>query len=418
MSHQVPYAYHEMFTNTDWRYAVYWGGRGSGKSVAATDYCLRRAEEEPVRVLCTRYKQNSLKESVHALMVSRIEALGLEGFEITNSEIRHRNGARFIFQGLWGNIDSIKSMADIDICWVEEANILPDDTWAKLIPTIRAPGSKIIATFNPELKTDAVYQRFVLNPPKNSIVRKTSWRDNPWFTQELIDEKDHDFHVDEAKAKHIWEGEFLQYADGAVYADQLKKAHTEGRVCSVPYQPSAEVHTFWDLGRNDSTAIWFMQQIGKEHHFIDYYEASMADLDHYIRVLKDKPYNYGRHYLPHDVVVTELSSNRGSRKDILESGGIRPITVVTRIPNINEGLEKTRAAFYQCWFDAERCERGLDALANYKYKFNEEANTYGLQPLHNWASNGADAFRQYAQGYKDRRDIDFSMYQPNQRLFE
>lgn len=407
-----------MFTRDDWRYAVYWGGRGSGKSVAAVDYCLLRMEQSPVRILCTRYKQNSLKESVHALMVSRIESLGLEGFEVTGTEIRHRCGSRAIFQGLWGNIDSIKSMADIDVCWAEEANIIPDETWAKLIPTIRAPGSKIIATFNPELKTDAVYQRFVLNPPPKSIVRKTSWRDNPWFTQELIDEKDHDFRIDEERALHIWEGEFKTYADGAVYAKQLKKCHDEGRICSVPFQPAAEVHTFWDLGRNDSTAIWFMQQIGKEHHFIDYYEASMVDLDHYIRVIKDRPYNYGRHYLPHDVVVTELSSNRGSRKDILESGGVRPIRVVERIPNVNEGIEKTRSSFYQCWFDKDKCERGLDALANYQYVWNENSNTYGLTPLHNWASNGADAFRQYAQGYKDRRDVDFSAYQHNQKLFE
>lgn len=415
---QMPAAFSDMFTVDDWRYAVYWGGRGSAKSTSAADYCLITAVNKPQRVLCTRFKQNSLRESVHALLVSRIEAMGLSGFEVTNSEIRHANGSRFIFQGLWGNIDSIKSMADIDICWVEEGNVVPEDTWSKLIPTIRAPGSRIIVTFNPEHKTDAAYQRFVLNTPPRSIVRKVNWDENPWFTEEMRAEREHDYSIDEAKARHVWEGEFLEFADGAVYASQLRKARADGRICSVPYQPSAEVHTFWDLGRNDSTAIWFMQQIGKEHHFIDYYEASGADLDHYIRVLKEKPYNYGRHYLPHDVVVTELSSNRGSRKDILESGGVRPITVVPRIPNINEGLEKTRSAFYQCWFDEKACERGLDALSNYKYKFNEEANTFGLTPFHNWASNGADAFRQYAQGYKDRREIDFSAYQPNQRMFE
>lgn len=414
---QTPYAFRELYEAH--RYKVYWGGRGGAKSTAFADALLALGDQKEMRILCAREKQNSIKESVHALLVSRIKAAGYSTYEVTNTEIRNtKTGTKFFFAGLWNNIDSIKSMADIDVCWVEEANTVSDASLDKLIPTIRKSGSEIWFSFNPELKSDAVYQKFVLNPPPNAVVRKVSYRDNPWFTQEMQDEMDHLRKVDEELFLHVWEGELKTFADGAVYQKQLKKARDEGRICSVPYQPSAEVHTFWDLGRNDSTAIWFMQEIGKEHHFIDYYEASMVDLDHYIRVLKDKPYNYGTHYLPHDVVVTELSSNRGSRKDILESGGIRPIRVVPRIPNINEGLEKTRTSFYQCWFDEKGCERGLDALANYQYKFNEEANTYGLTPLHNWASNGADAFRQYAQGYKGRREIDFSAYQPDQRLFE
>jgi len=413
---ETPYAFRELYQPS--RYKVYWGGRGSGKSTAFADALLTLASTRQIRVLCTREKQNSIKESVHALLVSQIQRHGLSGFEITNSEIRHVNGSKFFFMGLWNNIDSIKSVDGVDICWIEEANTVSDMSWQKLIPTIRKPGSEIWASFNPELKTDACYQRFVLQPPDNAVVRQVSWRDNPWFTDELKAEMDHLQRIDEDLYKHVWEGELKSFADGAVYAKQLKKARDEGRICSVPYQPAAEVHTFWDLGRNDSTAIWFMQEIGREHHFIDYYEASMVDLDHYIRIIKDRPYNYGTHYLPHDVVVTELSSNRGSRKDILESGGVRPIKVVTRIPSINEGLEKTRQSFYQCWFDEKNCERGLDALANYQYKFSEEANTYGLAPLHNWASNGSDAFRQYAQGYKSRREVDFSAYQPNQRFFE
>ena len=413
---QTPYAFKELYEAL--RYKVYWGGRGGAKSTAFADALVMKASISPLRILCAREKQNSIKESVHALLKSRIANAELPGFEITNTEIRHQNGSRFFFAGLWNNIDSIKSMADIDICWVEEANTVSEASWDKLIPTIRKPGSEIWVSFNPELKTDAAYQRFVVNTPPNSIVKKVSYRDNPWFTAEMQAEMDHLKRVDEELYRHVWEGELKTFADGSVYQSQIRKAREEGRICSVPWQPTSEIHTFWDLGRNDSTAIWFMQEIGKEHHFIDYYEASMVDLDHYVRVLKDKPYNYGIHYLPHDVVVTELSSNRGSRKDILESGGVKPIRVVPKIHNVQEGIEKTRSSFYQCWFDEKKCERGIDALANYQYKFNEDANTYGLTPLHNWASNGADAFRQYAQGYRSRREIDFSAYQPNQRYFE
>lgn len=400
------------------RYKVYWGGRGSGKSTAFADALLAMASCKPLRILATREKQNSIKESVHALLKNRIDAHGLDGWTVTQSDIRHSNGSRFFFMGLWNNIDSIKSVDGVDICWVEEANSVSEESWQKLIPTIRKPGSEIWASFNPELKQDAAYQRFVIHTPTDAVVKKVSWRDNPWFSDELVAEMRHDFKVDEELASHIWEGELKSYADGAIYANQLKKARAEDRITKVPYEPHVEVHTFWDLGRNDSTAIWFMQEVGREHHFIDYYEASGADLDHYARLLKSKPYSYGRHYLPHDVNVTELSSNRGSRKDILEHGGVSPIRVVARIPNIMEGIEKTRTAFPKCWFDAEACERGIDALANYQYRFNEDTGTNSLQPLHNWASNGADAFRQYAQGYTSRREIDFSEYQINQKVFE
>lgn len=413
---QTPIAFQELYRPR--RYKVPWGGRGGAKSMAIGDALLARATSEPTRILCTREKQNSIKESVHSLLEAEIRRLELPGWRITEKSITNVNGSRFFFMGLWNNTDSIKSVHNVDICWVEEGNKVSEDSWSKLIPTIRKPGSEIWVSFNPELKSDAAYQRFVLRPPKDAWVSKVSWRDNPWFTDELRAEMEHDFAVDEERARHIWEGELKTFADGAVYASQLKKARKDGRICKVPIESASEVYTFWDLGRNDSTAIWFMQEVGKELRFIDYYENSMVELDHYARVLKDRGYNYGTHYLPHDVEVTDLSSNRGSRKSILESAGVRPIKKVDRIASINEGIEQTRQMFDRCWFDEKRCERGLDALANYQYVFDEKSNAFGLSPLHNWASNGADAFRQAAQGYRPRKAIDTTKYRLDQRLFE
>ena len=142
---------------------------------------------------------------------------------------------------------------------------------------------------------------------------------------------------------------------------------------------SVPVHTFWDLGRSDSTAIFFMQAVGKERRFIDYYEHRLVDLDHYAKVLQDKGYLYGTHYLPHDVEVKTLGSNNRSRREILEGMGVNPITTVPRISSAE----------------------GLDALANYQYQFDDSYQTFRKVPLHNWASNGSDAFRMFAQGYED-----------------
>ena len=191
---------------------------------------------------------------------------------------------------------------------------------------------------------------------------------------------------------------------GAIFGKQLEALEKEGRIRYIPVDPIVEVDTFWDLGRNDTTAIWFLQKVGTEARFIDYYENRLVGLDHYIHHLKSLGYNYGRHYLPHDVEVTELSSNR-TRRETLETGGIKPIEVVRRVQSVQEGIEQTRRTFPYMWFHmgederGKRVEKGLDALRNYQYLYDEKYDTYRQTPLHNWASNGADALRQYGQGY-------------------
>ena len=398
---ETPKAFKELYNPH--RYKVFWGGRGAAKSTAFADALIAMADSGPLRILCTREKQNSIKESVHQLLASRIQAGGYDGFEVLNAEIRHRNGSKFFFMGLWNNIDSVKSIDGVDICWVEEGNTVSEESWKKLIPTIRKPGSEIWVSFNPELKTDAAYVRFVDNPPPEAYVKKVSWRDNPWFTKEMRSEMNHLQKTDEDEYLHVWEGQLKQFADGAIYAKQIRQAEADGRITSIPIESALEVHTSWDLGRNDTSAIVFWQTVGRELRAIDCYEHRLVDLDHYIRVLKDKGYNYGTHYLPHDVEVTELSSRRGSRRRILEDGGISPIKVVPRIQDLNTGIEQTRQMFSKCWFDAKRCEPLLEALKNYHYRWDEQYNTFRKTPVHDWSSNYADAFRQFAQGYEESK---------------
>ena len=186
---------------------------------------------------------------------------------------------------------------------------------------------------------------------------------------------------------------------GTYYADLINKAREESRICRIPIETKVPVHTFWDLGRNDSTSIWFMQQVGPEKRFIDFYESSGEGLDHYARVLKDKGYLYGDHYLPHDVEVTELTTNK-SRRDYLEALGVKPIKVVPRVHQINEGIEMVRQELPSCWFDETRCDYGIRCLESYRKDFDEIRQVYRSTPVHDFASHASDAFRMFAQGWK------------------
>ncbi len=189
---------------------------------------------------------------------------------------------------------------------------------------------------------------------------------------------------------------------GSFYARQMAKARKEGRITGIPIESSHEIHTFWDLGKNDTTAIWFMQQVGKEIRWVDYYESNGEEIEHYCKVLKDKDYLYGKHYMPHDV-ETNLLGLKSSRKRQFESGGVHPIVVVPRINSVMDGIASVRQQFSAYWFDSERCSEGIKCLDNYQKEWNEKTATFREYPLHNWASNGADAIRQQAQGYKDNK---------------
>ena len=384
-----------------------YGGRGSGKTMSfakmAAVYAYKRAMEgRQGIILCCRQFMNSLDDSSLEEVKRAIESEPwLEPFfDIGEKYIRTTDGrVAFKFSGLDRNISSVKSKSRILLCWVDEAEPVSDSAWATLIPTLREEDSELWVTWNPERKGSATDERFKKSSDPRYKIVEINWRDNPRFPDKLNRDRLRDQEERPEDYDHVWEGDYKSLVSGAIYGVQLRKAREEGRITRVPIDPICEVHTFWDLGRNDQTAIWFMQKVGQEARFIDYYESRLVGLDHYIKLLKSKGYSYGEHYLPHDVEVTELTSNE-SRRTMLELGGVKPIVVVPRVSSVNEGIEMTRKAISYCWFDEERCEKGLDALSNYQYVYDEKYDTFRQTPLHNWASNGADAFRQFGQGFR------------------
>lgn len=188
---------------------------------------------------------------------------------------------------------------------------------------------------------------------------------------------------------------------GAYFGKEILKAESEGRVTSVPYDPALLVHTVWDLGISDSTAIWFWQQTGREVRLIDYYEASGYGLDHYVRVLQEKKYLYGDHWAPHDIKVRELGTGR-SRHEVAESLGIT-FRHVPQMPVI-DGINAARLLIKRCWFDKTKCEDGIEALRQYRERYDEKRRVSG-GPLHDWTSHAADSWRYLAVAMQEIQPV-------------
>lgn len=189
--------------------------------------------------------------------------------------------------------------------------------------------------------------------------------------------------------------DFDAAAPGAYYGGVLREAAQAGRIGRVPFDPALKVDTAWDLGIDDYTAIWFFQQVGREVRAIDYFEVSGEGLQSIVRqAIAAKPYVYGTHHLPHDVMVRELGAAGRSRMETLGGLGLWPISVGTAA-NPDDRINAARQMIPLTWFDAETCAVGLDRLRAYRKRWNATTRSF-VGPLHDAASHGADAFGEFA----------------------
>ena len=187
---------------------------------------------------------------------------------------------------------------------------------------------------------------------------------------------------------------------GAYYGKLIRQLELDDRVTGVPWAPEVEVHTAWDLGMDDMTAIWFYQIVGREIRIIDYYENNGEALQHYVAAIKSKPYVYGRHYLPHDVKVRELGTGR-SRQETLQKLGLRA-DIVPRL-SVEDGIQAVRNILPRCWFDKKATKQGREALSLYRAEYDERYRTYKARPVHDWTSHASDAFRYLAVALRESR---------------
>ena len=381
-----------------------WGGRGGAKSWGIARALLITGSSKPIRVLCAREFQTSIKDSVHKLLSDQIVSMNLvEFYEITDRTIRGKNGTEFNFVGLKNNVANVKSYEGVDVCWVEEAQSVSKRSWDVLIPTIRKEASEIWVSFNPELETDETYQRFIIHQPTNAVVQKINWSDNPWFPETLKLEKDALKSRDLEAYNTVWEGLCRQTVDGAVFAREMQLAELEERITKVRYDPTKPVHAVFDLGWADSTSIWFVQFIAQEIRLIRYIEDNQQTISHYLATMQTFGYVYDTLWLPHDAQNKTLAANGRSIQEIVKNAGYK--TKIIPRTSIADSINAARTLFRNCFFDRDNCYDGLQCLRHYRYEVDPDTKQFSKNPLHDQYSHGADAFRMIALGVQETRQV-------------
>jgi len=383
-----------------------YGGRGSGKTrtfaklTAIRTYMWDRAGREGI-ILCGRQFMNSLADSSleEIKAAIRSEPWLLPHFEIGDKYIKTASGRiSYTFTGLDRNIDSVKSKSRILLGWIDEAEPVTEEAWQKLIPTLREEDSELWVTWNPEAKRSPTHKRFRLASDDRAKIAEINWRDNPWFPAILERQRQKDKADRPDSYEHIWEGGFALSVDGAFYTREISDARAAGRIGAVRCEPGIPVHTAWDLGIGDSTAIWWWQAIGSEIRVLGCYENHGKALPHYAGIIKARPWTRGDDWVPHDARVRELGTGK-TRVETLAELGLRPKLVPAH--KVEDGINAVRAVLPRCWFDEAATEDGLDALRQYRSEYDEGGLTFKDRPVHDWTSHTADAFRYMAMAYQE-----------------
>lgn len=363
--------------------------------------------------VCIREVQKSLAQSSKRLIETKLSDFRLgeaDGFKVFKELIQTPGDGVIIFQGMQDHTaESIKSLEGFKRAWLEEAQTVSAHSLSLLRPTIRAPGSQILASWNARRKSDPVDVMLRgAEKPTGAVVVQANWRDNPWFTPELEQERLDCLRMQPDQYEHIWEGGYITVAEGAYYAKQLTAAKAEGRIGKVSFDPLMTIRLFVDIGgtgaRADAFAMWPAQFIGREIRTRDYYEAVGQDLATHLNWLRSKGYTPDRaeFWLPHDGATHDRVIDV-SYESALRDAGYN----VTVIPNQGKGasaarIEAGRRMFPSIWFDEETTQAGRDALGWYHEK-KDEARQIGLGPEHDWASHGSDAFGAMCVAYEEPR---------------
>jgi len=404
----------EAFHRRKERFACIVAHRRAGKTVA----CINDLQDGALRCDKLRprfaYLSPFLKQSKTVAwdyLRAAMSPLRSLGAEVNESELRvdYHNGGQVRLYGA-DNADALRGIYLDGVVLDEYADMDPR-VWSEVI--------------RPALADRQGWAVFIGTPKgRNAFydVMQRSTKDEGWFALTLkasetgliipseldLARKD----LSEDQYAQEFECSFDAAIVGSYYGKLMAQAIADKRITGVPYEPTAEVWTAWDLGIRDATAIWFAQTVGREIRIIDYYEASGVDLGHYVREIKARPYTYGGHIVPHDAQAKELGTGK-TRTEVLESLGLTNLTVAP-MHRVEDGINGARVFIPKCWFDAVKCERGIECLKLYRAEYDEKLQALKPRPVHDYTSHAADAFRylamtldKYAVSAKFNRNIEY-----------
>ncbi|NNH59459.1 PBSX family phage terminase large subunit [Rhizobium laguerreae] len=400
------------------RYKGAHGGRGSGKSHFFGGLMIEEhLAERGMLSVCIREVQKTLADSSKRLLEAKLADFGLgepDGFKVFRDTIETPGDGAIIFQGMQDHTaESIKSLEGFKRAWWEEAQTASLRSLNLLRPTLRVSGSELWFSWNARLKNDPIDVMLRgAEKPTGAVVVEANWRDNPWFTDELEQERLDCLRMQPDQYDHIWEGGYLSVAAGAYFAKHLAEAKNQRRIGRVAADPLMTIRLFFDIGgtgaKADSVTIWAAQFIGKEIRVLNYHEASGQPLSYHVNWMRSQGYtpDVAQIWLPHDG-STQDKVYDVSYESALRSAGYS----VTVVPNQGKGaaaarIEEARRLFPSIWFNEDTTEAGRAALGWYHEKRDEERGI-GLGPEHDWASHGADSFGLMCVVYEE--PVEFKM---------
>jgi phage terminase large subunit len=394
-----PRAQFQAFHDRTQRWACIVAHRRAGKTVACLNELQRAA------LLCPRerprfaYIAPYLKQAKSVAWDYMLHySAPIPGIEVNHSELKvtYPNGGQVRLYGA-DNADGMRGLYFDGVVLDEPADFDPR-VWPEIL--------------RPALSDRLGWAVFIGTPKGHNgfyDIREIARTDPDWLHIELKASETGLLPADELAAarKLMTEDQYNQEFEcsfdaaivGAYYGILMREAEEAKRITRVPHSPDLQVYTAWDLGIGDQTVIWFAQLTGAEVRIIDCYAASGVGLDHYTKILKEghrAHYQYAEHILPHDAMVADLSTGK-SRVQVLGSLGISP-RVLEREGNVDDGINTVRMMLPRCWFDAEKCAVGIEALKQYRCEFDEDRKVFKNRPLHDWTSDYADAFRYLARG--------------------
>lgn len=382
------------------RWAIAVAHRRAGKTVACVNELIKAAstsEKNNPRFAYIAPQLNQAKDIAWSYLLEYTECFGPDR-KVNASELwveLPNNSARIRIYGA-DNPDRLRGIY-LDGAVLDEFGDMDPTVWTQVI--------------RPALSDRKGWAIFIGTPKGKNTFHKlwiAAEDDEDWHTLSLrasetglLDEKE----LIDAR-KMMSEDEFAQEYEcsfdaavrGAYYAKEINALEAD-QIASVPYDPRLPVYTAWDLGVADSTVIWFFQTHGRETRVIDVLKGEGVGLDWYARQLQDRNWLWGSHYLPHDVEVRELGTGK-SRKEVLSGLGIN-VTVCPNIP-IADGIQAVRMLLPTCWFDKIKCKDGIEALRMYRREYDDKRQEFRTNPLHDWTSHYADAFRYFAVAHRNK----------------